>query len=111
MYLPAADSAYSEIEVDSVVARSADSAAPVYPPDLLAQRIEGSAQVQFVVDTTGIAEPNSFKVLSATQPEFAEAVRGALPLMRFRPAIFHSRKVRQLVEQSFTFKIVPPDSN
>ncbi|MGI9076666.1 MAG: energy transducer TonB [Gemmatimonadaceae bacterium] len=109
MDLPDADSAYSEVEVDSVVARSADSAAPIYPPDLLAQRVEGSAQVQFVVDTIGLAESNSFKMLSATRPEFAEAVRGALPLMRFRPAIFHSRKVRQLVQQSFTFKIVPPD--
>jgi len=107
--LPAADSAYSEIEVDSVVARSPDSGAPVYPPDLLAQRVEGNAQVQFVVDTLGAAEPNTFKVLSATQPDFAEAVRGALPLMRFRPALFHSRKVRQLVQQSFTFKIVPPE--
>ncbi|MBC7789468.1 MAG: energy transducer TonB [Anaerolineae bacterium] len=107
--LPDSDTLYSEIEVDSVVARSADSGAPVYPSVLLAQRIEGSAQVQFVVDTIGFAEPTSFKVLSATQPEFAEAVRGALPVMRFRPALFHSRKVRQLVQQSFTFKIVPPD--
>ena len=107
--LAVSDSAYSEIEVDSMVARSADSGAPSYPPDLLAQRIEGSAHVQFVVDTIGFAESNSFKVLSATQPGFAEAVRGALPLMRFRPAIFHSRKVRQLVQQSFTFKIMPPE--
>ena len=104
-----ADSAYSEIQVDSVVARSADSAAPVYPPDLLEKRIEGSTLVQFVVDTLGLAESNSFKVLSASHAEFADAVRGALPLMRFRPAIFHSRKVRQLVQQSFSFKIIPPD--
>lgn len=105
----AADSPFSEIDVDSAVVRSADSAAPAYPPDLLAQRIEGSAQVQFVVDTGGFAESHSVKVLSATQPEFAEAVLGALPRMRFRPAIFGSRKVRQLVQQNFTFKIIPPD--
>lgn len=105
---PAADSVLSEIEVDSTVSREPGSPAPSYPADMLAKQIEGSAHVEFVVDTNGHIDSASFKVLSTTHPEFAAAVQEAAPLMRFRPAIFHSRKVRQLVQQNFTFKVVPP---
>jgi hypothetical protein len=35
-------------------------------------------------------------------------VRDALPYMRFSPAKIGSHKVRQLVQQSFTFRITPP---
>jgi hypothetical protein len=47
-------------------------------------------------------------VISATHPEFAQSVRDALPGMRFHPAILRSKKVPQLVEQPFMFKIIPP---
>ena len=102
------DSVATVLEVDSAVARHPESAAPSYPPELLAKLIEGGAFVQFIVDTTGHVDTTSFKVVSATHPEFAEAVRRTLPAMRFSPAIMHSRKVRQLVEQPFMFKIVQP---
>jgi TonB family protein len=101
------DTVATAVDVDSVVARFADSAAPVYPPKLLELKIEGGAYVQFVVDTMGVADTTSFRVISATHPEFAQSVREALPGMRFRPAILRSRKVPQLVEQPFMFKIVP----
>jgi periplasmic protein TonB len=101
------DSVATAVDVDSVVARFADSAAPVYPPKLLELKIEGGAYVQFVVDTLGIADTTSFRVISTTHPEFAQSVREALPGMRFRPAILRSKKVPQLVEQPFMFKIVP----
>jgi hypothetical protein len=32
-------------------------------------------------------------------------VRSTLPGMRFRPAVMNTQKVRQLVQQLFTFKI------
>jgi TonB family protein len=105
--LPAVyDSVATVLEVDSAVRRFPDSAAPVYPAELLAQHIEGGAYVQFVVDTTGRPDTSSFRVINATHAGFAAAVRAALPGMRFSPAIMHSRKVRQLVEQPFMFKIV-----
>jgi TonB family protein len=100
------DTIATAVDVDSTVTRFADSAAPVYPQKLLELKIEGGAYVQFVVDTMGLADTLSFRVISATHAEFAQSVREALPGMRFHPAILRSRKVPQLVEQPFMFKIV-----
>jgi TonB family protein len=101
------DTVATAVDVDSI-ARVIESAAPVYPPALLERSIEGRTVVQFVVDTMGRAEIVSFAVLETTHAEFAEAVRAVLPEMRFTPAIVSSHKVRQLVQQPFVFKIVPP---
>lgn len=100
-----ADSVFSVLEVDTAVVRMANSAAPAYPLKLLEQRIMGSVQAQYIVDTTGFADTASFTVIYATHPEFAAAVKQALPHMRFMPAKVGSAKVRQLVEQQFSFKI------
>lgn len=102
------DTVATAVDVDSMVTRFPDSAAPAYPANLLELKIEGGAYVQFVVDTTGFADTASFRVISTTHPEFAQSVRAALPGMRFSPAILRSKKVRQLVEQPFMFKIVAP---
>jgi protein TonB len=99
------DSVFTVLEVDSAVARSQNSAAPAYPLDLLKQHIEGSVRVRYVVDTTGFADPASIEVLEATHPAFAQSVREVLPYMRFSPAKIGTKKVRQLVEQPFTFHI------
>lgn len=93
------------LEVDSAVARYDDSAAPPYPPALLERRVEGSVGIQYVVDTTGYADTSSVVILSATHPEFASSVIGTLPDMRFRAAMMGGRKVRQLVQQLFAFRI------
>ena len=60
---------------------------------------------QFVVDTSGKAEAGSFKVLKTSHELFAQAVRSALPGMRFIPAEVGGKKVKQLVQQPFTFAI------
>lgn len=101
------DTIASAIDVDSV-ARVVESAGPEYPPTLLARNVEGKAVVQFIVDTLGLVDTLSFTVVETTHVEFAEAVRAVLPAMRFTPAIMSSRKVRQLVQQPFLFKILPP---
>jgi TonB family protein len=108
---PSKDSVFTEIEVDSTVVRSQLSAAPAYPLELLAKHVEGMALVQYVVDTTGFADTQSFTVIRATDPGFVRAVREALPYMRFSPAKIGAKKVRQLVEQPFTFKISPTLAN
>ena len=104
------DSVLTEIEVDSAVKRYEWSAAPDYPINLLRQNIEGGAFVIYVVDTLGLADTASMKVVNATHEEFVQAVRDAMPKMRFRPAILGGYKVRQLVQQNFSFKIQRPDS-
>jgi len=72
---------------------------------LLTAHIMGSVSARYVVDTTGFADTASFEVMKSTNPEFTTAVREALPYMRFTPAKIGSVKVRQLVEQQFSFKI------
>jgi TonB family protein len=103
--LAGADSVFSQLEVDSIVSRYPGSAAPAYPIDMLKQGVQGSVTTQYVVDTTGFADTTSLKIMRTTHPEFSEAVRTALPFMRFFPAKVGSKKVRQLVEQEFSFKI------
>jgi Gram-negative bacterial TonB protein C-terminal len=108
----AADSVFTIIEVDTAAARLPESAAPQYPADLLAKRVQGQAIVQFVVDTNGFADVMSFTVVLASHPDFAASVRQALPGMRFASARIGSTKVRQLVELPFSFAIKdpPPDT-
>lgn len=99
------DSVFTVLDVDTAVVRSSNSAAPAYPLKLLQEHVTGVVATRYVVDTTGFADTASFQVLRATRQEFADAVRDALPYMRFSPAKIGSMKVRQLVEQQFSFTI------
>jgi protein TonB len=99
------DSVYSVLDVDTAVVRSASSAAPAYPLKLLEQHVQGFVNAQYVVDTTGFADTTTFVVLQATHQDFVTAVRDALPYMRFQPAKIGHNKVRQLVQQQFSFRI------
>jgi protein TonB len=100
--------AMSELEVDSTAMRSPDSEGPVYPPEMLAKRIEGVALVRFVVTAEGAVDVTTVRIMMASDSAFAVAARNALPKMKFRPAWFSGRPVSQLVEQAFTFKIAKP---
>jgi TonB family protein len=102
------DTIFSILQVDSTVERFEGSVAPAYPPKLLAKGTEGTVYVQFVVDTTGLVDTTSVRVLSSPDPQFEESVRQALGQMLFRPAKRSGHKVRQLVEQHFRFTITPP---
>ena len=51
----------------------------------------------------------TIRVLQSDDPRFTQSVREALALSRFRPAKRAGKTVRQLVEQKFRFKIVPPE--
>lgn len=101
----AGDSVFSQLEVDSTVSRYPGSAAPAYPIEMLKQGVQGSVTTQYVVDTSGFADTTSLKIMRTTNAEFSDAVRAALPYMRFFPAKVGAKKVRQLVEQEFSFKI------
>lgn len=103
--LRASDHVFSAVEVDSTVERSAESAAPFYPPELLALNVEGSVRTRYVVDTSGRVDSTSFEIVESSHPAFAHAVLQAAPRMRFRPAIASGRKVSQLVEQTFEFRV------
>lgn len=113
--------AFTDVDVDSAAERHPDSAAPVYPPDLMRLGVEGHASVRFVVDTTGRVDLESVQIIEASRPEFARAVIDAIPGMKFTPARIGTIKVRQLAEQLFRFviqrsvppaaKAIPPDAH
>ncbi|HKT59426.1 MAG TPA: energy transducer TonB [Gemmatimonadales bacterium] len=102
------DSVFSVLQVDQIVERYANSAAPIYPPDLLKIGAQGQVEATYVVDTTGMVDTTTVQIEQSDDPRFTASVRDALGLMRFRPAKRGGQKVRQLVEQTFRFHIVPP---
>lgn len=76
---------------------------PRYPEELRASGVEGIAIVRFEVDTAGIVDTATFRVLRATRPEFGQAVREVLPQIRYRPAQNKGQRVRQVVIQPYKF--------
>jgi protein TonB len=76
-----------------------------YPDAMRRAKREGEVLAQFVVDEQGVADLTSFKALKSTDPAFTDAVRTALPTMRFAPARKNGRTVKQLVQQPFTFSL------
>ena len=56
-----------------------------YPDEMRRANKQGEVLAQFVVDASGMIEPSTYKVLKSDDPAFSEAVREALPTMRFRP--------------------------
>jgi TonB family protein len=102
------DTVFSVLQVDEIVERYDGSAAPVYPRDLLALGMEGLVQAIYVVDTTGLVDTTTIRVGRSDDPRFTASVLTALGQMRFRPARRGGKMVRQLVEQKFRFRILPP---
>lgn len=100
------DNTYFEFQVEKPVMQAPNSPTPQYPDILRQAGVEGEALVSFVVDTTGRADVASFKVIRTTHDLFATAVKNVLPRMRFIPAEVGDKKVRQLVQQPFSFAIV-----
>ncbi len=78
---------------------------PRYPPVLQQAGIAGRVDVQYVVDTTGHAEPGSWKVLRSTNKAFEEPAREAIMKGVFKPARIKGQAVRQLVQQGVNFNI------
>ncbi len=99
------DQPYFEFQVEKPVVPAPGSTSPRYPDMLRQAGVEGEVLAQFVVDTTGRAEPGSLKILKQSHDLFVQSVRNALPNMRFIPAEVGGRKVKQLVQQPFTFSI------
>jgi len=99
------DQPYFEFQVEKPVVPAPGSVAPRYPDMLRQAGVEGEVLAQFVVDTTGKAEAGSLKILKSSHDMFVQSVKNALPQMKFIPAEVGGRKVKQLVQQPFTFSI------
>ena len=93
-------------QVDSpAVPDSASPVSPVYPDSLFRSGVTGRVVVEFVVDTMGVPNMDTFGVVAATEPLFGEAVRRAVSGARFSPAVRGGIRVRQLIQLPVTFSI------
>ena len=96
--------AYEEDQVERAV-QVTRGPQPRYPDALKSVGVEGAVVMRFIVSAEGRVEPGSIEAISTPHKLFADAVRAALLNTRYRPAEAGGRAVRQLVEQSFTFKL------
>jgi protein TonB len=96
--------AYDENTVDRAVT-PIRQAPPRYPESLKSVGVEGVVAMRFIVGADGRVEPGSIDVISTPHKLFAEAVRKSLLESRYRPAEAAGHAVRQVVEQTFSFKI------
>ena len=99
------DQPYFEFQVEKPVVPAPGSISPRYPDMLRQAGVEGEVLAQFVVDTTGKAQAGSLKILKSSHDMFVQSVKNALPQMKFIPAEVGGKKVKQLVQQPFTFSI------
>lgn len=96
---------YTADQVDVPAAPdTANPVTPIYPDSLLRAGVEGRVLVEFVVDTTGVPDPETFGVVLTTDRLFTEAVRRAVLATRFTPAVRGGSRVRQLVQMPFRFE-------
>jgi TonB family protein len=93
---------YTAAQVDTQAALTG-TLSVVYPAGLFAEGVGGSVMAEFVVDSQGHVEDDTFGIVSSSNPLFSEAVRSALAAATFTPAKVRGVAVRQLVHQPFTF--------
>ena len=106
--LAASLSIYTADQVDTPVRASSGTIAVEYPNALLSAAVSGRVVAEFVVDTMGQAEMDTFGAIASTHAQFTAAVRRAVAEERFTPAILGNRKVRQLVQIPFSFVVPEP---
>ncbi len=94
-----------EFQVENPVLPRSGNPNPRYPSMLESSRVEGEVLAQFVVDTLGKAEMNTFKVLQSTNDLFTSAVKNVLSQWKFYPAEAGGRKVKQIVQLPFKFNV------
>jgi TonB family protein len=106
--LVAAEQVFTAEEVDSAAHLMEGEGVPVYPDSLWRLGVGGSAVVEFVVSASGEVEMATFGIISATHEAFVSAAREAMSRAAFVPAVAGGRRVRQVVQMPFEFRIPTP---
>ena len=78
---------------------------PAYPPLLRAAGVQGQVIVTAVVDTLGLAENGSVRIVRSDNPGFDAAALATVRAARFRPARMYGRAVRVLVQVPVVFRL------
>lgn len=68
---------------------------------------KGELWAEFTVDSTGVADMATFRVLCTTHPSLEPRVRKALPKSTFLPSLRNGAKVTQVVQQPFVLVLEP----
>jgi TonB family protein len=74
-----------------------------YPEVLLAQSVEGTAELSFVIGVNGV--PEGIQIVAASDPAFGEAAATGVRRLRYVPARRDGKRVPCKVEQTFFFRI------
>lgn len=90
-------------QVDAPAVRVDSTPLPPYPASLAERRIPGRVTAQFVVDTEGVPDVRTFRVLYTTDRAFSEAILGWLSVTRYASARWRGVPVAQVVEETFTW--------
>jgi TonB family protein len=99
------DGPYFEFQVENQARQIAGTGNLKYPAAMRQAHREGEVLAEFVVDKNGVPDVSTFKVLKSSDQAFTDAVRGALPSMRYEPAHVGGLAVRQVVQRPFTFAL------
>lgn len=103
--LPSPGATFRADQVEKQVAVVPGGSPPRYPEALRIAGVEGQVLAVFVVDDQGRVEVGSISFLHSDNEQFEREVRATLRQMRFIPAEVGGRKVRQLVQMPFVFKL------
>lgn len=103
--LPSLGATFRADQVERQVAVLPGGSPPRYPEALRTAGVEGQVVAVFVVDDQGRVEAGSVSFLHSDNEQFEREVRATLREMRFTPAEVGGRKVRQLVQMPFVFKL------
>lgn len=96
---------YTADQVDKpAVLSPSPTSSPAYPDSLWNAGTSGGAVAEFIVDTDGYVETGTVRIVSATHPYFAAAVRSSLEGAAFEPAKINGLAVRQMVQLPFRFE-------
>lgn len=100
---------YFEYQVERAAHIAPGVPLPTFPDSLQRIRPGGTVVVTVVIDTTGAADLATLYVVKTPSAVLTEAVRRALPAMRYVPAEIGGKKVRQLVSLAYSFGTAAPD--
>lgn len=78
---------------------------PTYPAGLARAGVGGRVVVEFRIDTTGVVDVASLRVVESTGALFADAVRRVLPRLHFLPGQLGAQAVQVTVRQPFLFTV------
>jgi len=77
------------------------------PPPPTGAAVCYKAEIEVVIDTAGVPETETARLVQATDVAFGEAALRAVPALRYRPARKDGAAVRQVVQETRAVAVVP----